>query len=90
MKHIVLYDMDGTLTPPREPLEESMVPVLEQLSEVAKIGIVTGSDPAILEEYKKQGKQSRRGLKLSKTTGWLIVESFQTKKEVTSSSLQRN
>ena len=36
--------MDGTLTPPRESLEESLVPVLENLSEVAEIGIVTGSD----------------------------------------------
>ena len=36
--------MDGTLTPPRESLEESLVPVLESLSEVAEIGIVTGSD----------------------------------------------
>jgi len=44
MKNIVLYDMDGTLTPPRESLEESLVPVLENLSEVAEIGIVTGSD----------------------------------------------
>ena len=44
MKHIVLYDMDGTLTPPREPLEESLIPALELLSEVAEIGIVTGSD----------------------------------------------
>ena len=44
MKNIVLYDMDGTLTPPRESLEESLIPVLENLSEVAEIGIVTGSD----------------------------------------------
>ena len=44
MKNIVLYDMDGTLTPPRESLEESLVPVLENLSEIAEIGIVTGSD----------------------------------------------
>jgi len=44
MKHIVLYDMDGTLTPPREPLEESLIPALESLSEIAEIGIVTGSD----------------------------------------------
>ena len=36
--------MDGTLTPPRESLEESLIPVLESLSEVAEIGIVTGSD----------------------------------------------
>ena len=44
MKNIVLYDMDGTLSPPRECLEESLVPILENLSEVAEIGIVTGSD----------------------------------------------
>ena len=44
MKNIVLYDMDGTLTPPRESLEESLIPILESLSEVAEIGIVTGSD----------------------------------------------
>ena len=50
MKNIVLYDMDGTLTPPRESLDESLVPVLEDLSEVAEIGIVTGSD----FEYLKQ------------------------------------
>ena len=36
--------MDGTLTPPRESLEESLIPVLENLSEIAEIGIVTGSD----------------------------------------------
>ena len=36
--------MDGTLTPPRKSLEESLVPVLENLSEVSEIGIVTGSD----------------------------------------------
>ena len=50
MKHIVLFDMDGTLTPPREPLEESLVPVLEQLSDVAEIGIVTGSDYDYLKQ----------------------------------------
>jgi len=44
VKNIVLYDMDGTLTPPRESLEESLVPILENLSEVSEIGIVTGSD----------------------------------------------
>lgn len=44
MKHIVLYDMDGTLTPPRESLDQSLIPLLEKLSDVAEIGIVTGSD----------------------------------------------
>ena len=42
--------MDGTLTPPRESLEESLVPVLENLSEVAEIGIVTGSDFGYLKQ----------------------------------------
>ncbi len=42
--------MDGTLTPPRESLDESLIPVLEDLSEIAEIGIVTGSD----FEYLKQ------------------------------------
>ena len=50
MKRIVLFDMDGTLTPPREPLEESLIPVLDQLSDVAEIGIVTGSDYDYLKQ----------------------------------------
>lgn len=50
MKHIVLYDMDGTLTPPRETMEESLIPVLEKLSEVAEIGIVTGSNYDYLKQ----------------------------------------
>ena len=36
MKNIVLYDMDGTLTPPRQSLEESLIPILENLSEVSE------------------------------------------------------
>ena len=50
MKYIVLYDMDGTLTPPRETMEESLIPVLEKLSEVAEIGIVTGSNYDYLKQ----------------------------------------
>ena len=42
--------MDGTLTPPREPLEESLIPVLANLSEVSEIGIVTGSDYIYLKQ----------------------------------------
>ena len=44
MKNIVLFDMDGTLTPPRGSLEISLLPVLEELSQHAEIGIVTGSN----------------------------------------------
>ena len=43
-KKIVLFDMDGTLTPPREEFDINLLPALRQLSRVAEIGIVTGSD----------------------------------------------
>ncbi len=42
--------MDGTLTPPRQAMEESMLPVLRELATVSEIGVVTGSD----YEYLKQ------------------------------------
>ena len=47
---VVLFDMDGTLTEPRSSLDKGLVPVLEELSDIAEIGIVTGSD----FEYLKQ------------------------------------
>ncbi len=43
-KHIVLFDMDGTLTPPREQFDKSLLEPLRELSKYAEIGIVTGSD----------------------------------------------
>ena len=43
MKKIVLFDMDGTLTPPRKPMEKRIVPTLASLSKHAHIGILTGS-----------------------------------------------
>jgi phosphomannomutase len=43
LKKIVLFDMDGTLTPPRKPIEECMIPILASLLEHTRIGIVTGS-----------------------------------------------
>ena len=44
MQKIVLFDMDGTLTPPREHLDQSLVETLSKLSKHAEIGIVSGSD----------------------------------------------
>ena len=44
MKKIVLFDMDGTLTPPRKELDRDLVPALRELAKIAEIGIVTGSD----------------------------------------------
>tara|TARA_R100000231_G_scaffold110534_1_gene81925 strand:+ start:78 stop:875 length:798 start_codon:yes stop_codon:yes gene_type:complete len=44
MQKIVLFDMDGTLTPPREKLDQNLVETLTKLSKCAEIGIVSGSD----------------------------------------------
>ena len=43
-KSIVLFDMDGTLTPPRKEADEAMVQSLIELSKYHDIGILTGSD----------------------------------------------
>ncbi len=43
MKHMILFDMDGTLTPPRKEISKKMIRKLKELSTIAKIGIVTGS-----------------------------------------------
>jgi len=43
MDNIILFDMDGTLTPARKPMEPQMQDALLELSKVAKVGIVTGS-----------------------------------------------
>ncbi len=44
MQKLVLFDMDGTLTPPREHLDYSLVETLSKLCKHAEIGIVSGSD----------------------------------------------
>jgi hydroxymethylpyrimidine pyrophosphatase-like HAD family hydrolase len=44
MQKLVLFDMDGTLTPPREHLDYSLVETLKDLCRYAEIGIVSGSD----------------------------------------------
>lgn len=52
MKNIVLFDMDGTLTPARQPMERPVTDKLIQLQRAGfEIGIVTGSD---LEYVKEQ------------------------------------
>ena len=44
MEKIVLFDMDGTLTPPRQQLDHSLLGPLKVLSHFCDIGVVTGSD----------------------------------------------
>lgn len=50
MHNIVLFDMDGTLTPPRKPIEDDVIQALKELLSVTKVGLVTGSG----YEYVKQ------------------------------------
>ena len=44
MRKIVLFDMDGTLTPARKQIEPDMIRALKFLEKEYEIGIVTGSD----------------------------------------------
>ena len=44
MKDIILFDMDGTLTPPRKKIKRDVVDALKEKSKDFDIGIVTGSD----------------------------------------------
>ena len=46
----VLFDMDGTLTEARSRIDISMIFKLAELSKIAKIGIVTGSDMKYIKE----------------------------------------
>ena len=41
---VVLFDMDGTLTPPRGIIKTNMIKALSELSQISRIGIITGSD----------------------------------------------
>lgn len=52
-KHIVLFDMDGTLTPPREQFDKRLLSPLRELALYAEIGIVTGSDIDYLSSQMK-------------------------------------
>ena len=44
MKKIVLFDMDGTLTPPRQSMDTLLLGPLKVLARYSDIGVVTGSD----------------------------------------------
>lgn len=43
-KILALFDVDGTLTPPREEASEAMHSFLNNLKKVVTVGIVGGSD----------------------------------------------
>ena len=52
-KHIVLFDMDGTLTKPRKQFDKKLFNSLRKLSHYSEIGIVTGSDYDYLYDQMK-------------------------------------
>jgi len=43
MRDVVLFDLDGTLTPPRQGITQKNLQKLTELSAFARVGIVTGS-----------------------------------------------
>jgi len=53
MKKIVLFDMDGTLTPPRGSLDTLLLTPLKVVANHAEIGVVTGSDIDYMREQIK-------------------------------------
>lgn len=52
--NMVLFDMDGTLTEARRPLEDGMAALLEELLWCADAGVVTGSDYDFMREQLPQ------------------------------------
>lgn len=50
MSNIALFDMDGTITPARKPIDKKMIKALEALSGYGDIGIVSGSDFRLISE----------------------------------------
>jgi len=46
----LIFDMDGTLTEPRQPISNEMIEVLRKLPNSYKKYLVTGSDMAKVEE----------------------------------------
>ena len=49
-KPIVLFDMDGTLSPARQPIIDGMLEKLIELSVISDIGIVTGSGISYIKQ----------------------------------------
>ena len=47
---LVLFDVDGTLTEPRQPIQKRMLLALHHLAKKAEIGFLTGSDMGYIKE----------------------------------------
>lgn len=60
-KHIVLFDMDGTLTPARRPLDSRMLFTLADLAQHAQVGVVSGSGFNYIDEQMKASLWGKNG-----------------------------
>ena len=49
-QHLVLFDVDGTLTQARRPIQKEMLKALRELSRYAEIGFLTGSGLEYIKE----------------------------------------
>ena len=49
-QHLVLFDVDGTLTEARKPIQKAMLKALRELSRHAEIGFLTGSGLEYIKE----------------------------------------
>ena len=83
---IVLFDMDGTLTPARLPIQQEMIDALKKLSKKAYIGIVSGSPWQYIEEQMGETWLSPDGLDASRLiimpcNGTQVYHSKDTSKE---------
>ena len=59
MKRIFMFDIDGTLTPPRLPMTEEMVEMFEGFCKRNRVILVTGSD---MKKVREQVPESVRSL----------------------------
>ena len=49
MNEVLVFDVDGTLTPPRQPMDEAMARELRRIISARQVYLVTGSDRAKIE-----------------------------------------
>ena len=51
MKKVILLDMDGTITPPRKPIQSDMIVQLNSMIKAGyELGVVSGSDIDYMDE----------------------------------------
>ena len=65
MKKVILLDMDGTITPPRKPIETEMIVQLNSMiADGFELGIVSGSNLEYMDEQLGSWDKWRKGCKM--------------------------